>query len=110
MKFFNENGTGADYPSGENLGKVVLRKKTSARPAHPLNLDFVVDEGSTGVPKNFFRYEVRVIHKGVLRRHHIFATDQQLELLSTSKRWYIDGTFKICREPFKQLFTIHAFI
>jgi len=55
LQYFNEYGTGADYPDSENLARVVLRKKTSARPAHPLNLEFVVDEGPNGVPKNFFR-------------------------------------------------------
>ena len=27
------------------------------------------------------------------RRHLVFASDKQLELLQQSKTWYIDGTF-----------------
>ena len=44
------------------------------------------------------------------RRHLIFATDQQLECRSKAKSWYIEGTFKLCRHPFTQLFTFNVFI
>lgn len=33
-----------------------------------------------------------------------------LDLLSGARRWYMDGTFKVVCEPFKQLFMIHAFL
>ena len=44
------------------------------------------------------------------RRHLIFASDKQLELLQQSKTWYIDGTFTLCRQPFTQLLTLNAFV
>lgn len=44
------------------------------------------------------------------RRHLIFASDRQLEVLGKSKTWYIDGTFKLCRHPFSQLLTVNAFV
>lgn len=40
----------------------------------------------------------------------IFASDQQLQVLSKSKRWYVDATFKLCRHPFSQLWTVNAFV
>ena len=44
------------------------------------------------------------------RRHLIFASDQQLQVLSKSKSWYVDATFKLCRHPFSQLWTVNAFV
>ena len=44
------------------------------------------------------------------RRHLIFYTDTQLQLMAQADRWYMDGTFKIIRQPFMQLFSVHAFI
>ena len=43
------------------------------------------------------------------RRHLVFASDKQLELLQQSKTWYIDGTFKLCHQPFTQLLTLKFF-
>ena len=43
-------------------------------------------------------------------RHLVFATKNQLSHLSKCKRWYVDGTFKIVRRPFYQLFSIHGFV
>ena len=33
-----------------------------------------------------------------------------LNVLCRAKIWYLDGTFKIVKEPFTQLFLIHAFV
>ncbi|XP_044165526.1 uncharacterized protein LOC122949495 [Acropora millepora] len=58
------------------------------------------------VPDKFFREDVKI--RG--RRHLIFASDKQLEILSQSKTWYMDATFKLCHHPFTQLFTVNAFV
>ena len=44
------------------------------------------------------------------RRHLVFASDRQIEVLTKLKTWYIDGTFKLCRQPFSQLLTVNAFV
>ena len=40
----------------------------------------------------------------------IFATSHQLDLLNRAKSWYVDATFKLCRQPFNQLLTVNAFV
>ena len=42
-------------------------------------------------------------------RHLIFATPLQLQYLQRAKVWFVDGTFRVVREPFHQLLSIHSF-
>ena len=57
-----------------------------------------------------FRMEVIIGMDETRRRHLIFATKKQLEILKTCHRWYVDGTFKLVRKPHFQLWSIHGFI
>ena len=50
-------------------------------------------------PSNFYRCEVTVDGN----RHLLFTSDIQLTLLKQAKRWYLDGTFKVVKEPFTSL-------
>ena len=93
---------GLSNPS--NLTRMANRNREKLRPSDPKDLDFQLDLNF--VPDAFFRRDVVVDE----RRHLVFATDRQLQLLSIAKRWYMDATFKIIRPPFTQLFSIHAFI
>lgn len=43
-------------------------------------------------------------------RNLIFATDEQLRILGERVIWYIDATFKVVKDPYQQLFSIHAYI
>ena len=52
----------------------------------------------------FFIYQVKE------RRHLIFATQTQLDLLKKCKYIYADGIFRVIRDPFKQLWTIRGFL
>ncbi|CAF1122404.1 unnamed protein product [Brachionus calyciflorus] len=61
------------------------------------------------------RYRETTYHKRFLlfdtndsERIISFASDMQLHILSNSKRWHVDGTFKSCPEIFYQVFTIHC--
>ena len=40
----------------------------------------------------------------------VFATDEQLVILSRAKTCYVDGTFKLCKVPFMQVLMINAFV
>lgn len=70
-----------------------------------LILYFQIDQRFLGC-EEFIQGDVRVENE----RHILLATPLQKELLKTAKNWYLDGTFKIIRRPFEQLFSIHGFI
>jgi hypothetical protein len=74
------------------------------RPADPTTLEFELDHSN--IPDGFFQQDVMVKE----RRHLIFSTEKQLQLLSRAKTWYIDSTFHVVKAPFTQLFSIHAFL
>lgn len=91
-------------PAPINLARQGNRRRRANRPDEPLDLNFDLNEDH--IPSEFLKYDVRVGE----RRHLIFATNDQLKLLAKAKRWYADATFKVVRQPFTQLFSIHAFV
>ena len=63
------------------------------------------------VPENFLLADVKVEDdEKVVARHIIYATPSQVNLLRQASTWFMDGTFKVVREPYVQLFGIHAFV
>ena len=58
------------------------------------------------IPEEFLKGDI--LKHG--KRHLIFATEEQLQLLWKAKSWYIDQTFQCCPQKIKQLFTISAFV
>ncbi|XP_033121939.1 uncharacterized protein LOC117120951, partial [Anneissia japonica] len=68
------------------------------------DLDFELDDDH--IAPGFLRADVSVDELG----HILFATGDMLHLLERARVWYLDGTFKLVKEPFYQLFSIHSFI
>ena len=91
-------------PSLTNLTRAANRARQAIQPQDPVDLDFEVNMDY--IPGSFLRGNIKVDE----RRHLIFVTDQMLNILCRAKTWYLDGTFKIIKEPFTQVFYIHAFI
>jgi len=91
-------------PSIRNLARAGNRRRHTQRPRHPKNLSFKLQEQH--VPEHFLRADITVGSQ----RHIMFATNYQLQLLSRAVTWYMDGTFKVVKAPFNQLFSIHAFV
>ena len=58
------------------------------------------------IPERFLQGDLTVDDK----RHLVFATDRQIEILGKSTVWFVDGTFDVVNEPYKQLYSIHAFV
>ncbi|XP_076047284.1 uncharacterized protein LOC143028802 [Oratosquilla oratoria] len=91
-------------PKADNLTRATNRFRQKNRPKDPKDLEFELQNDH--IPVEFLKGDVKVKD----RRHLIFSTNEQLNLLRNAKTWYADGTFKLCRDPFKQLFSINAFV
>ncbi|XP_064636946.1 uncharacterized protein LOC135493499 [Lineus longissimus] len=98
------SGPCPSLPKMSCLTRATNRFRQKNRPQDPTDLEFELQEDR--VAENFFKADINVRD----RRHFIFATDEQIHLLSKAKTWYADATFKLCRSPFKQLFSINAFV
>lgn len=98
-----ENGLRPALPKLHNLTRMANYTREKLRPEEPHDLDFSYDHDF--IP-DFLVGDVRVNDK----RHLLFATEQQLDILKKAKTWYLDGTFKVVKEPFTQLWSIHAFV
>ena len=96
--------TGSSCPNPSHLKRTVNRSRQTQRPPEPTDLHFELDTSFT--PAGFLRKDIRVGEA----RHLLFFTDEQLAVLDKAKTWYLDGTFKLVRRPFSQLFSVHAFI
>lgn len=91
-------------PRMRNMEKAVNYFRRKKRPKEPTNKDFELDINH--IPADFLLEDLHLNGE----RHILFATKKQLQLLSKAKTWYVDATFKIVKKPFKQLFSIHAFV
>ena len=87
-------------PQPSSLKRTANRVRQNTRPHHPLDLEFQQKEDP--LPDDFLLADIEVRGRQH-QRHLLYATEQQLSLLARAKQWYLDGTFKIAREPFKQL-------
>ena len=92
------------FPKPENMARAANRLRQQLRPEDPTDLEFEISEEN--IPTGFLKADICSRSK----RHLVFATNQQLQQLVQAKNWYVDGTFKLCRQPFSQLFTINAFV
>ena len=91
-------------PKPEYMARAANRLRQQLRPEDPTDLAFELSEEN--IPADFLKADVCIQSN----RHLVFATRQQLQQLVKAKHWYVDGTFKLCRQPFSQLFTINAFV
>ena len=91
-------------PKPQFLARAANRLRQRQRPKDPTDLAFDIENDH--IPAEFLQADVAVRE----RRHLVFATNAQLQHLQRAKRWYIDGTFKLCRHPFTQLLTVNVFV
>ncbi|KAL8562052.1 hypothetical protein ACOMHN_031823 [Nucella lapillus] len=85
------------------LGRIGNRRCQQGRPKHPTEPEF--DLAMDHVPAEFEMADITV----GTRRHLLFFTQHQLDLLKTARRWFVDATFKVVKAPFTQLWSVHTF-
>ena len=86
------------------MARAANRLIQQLRPEDPTDLAFEISEEN--IPADFLKADVCIRSK----RHLVLASSQRLQQLVKVKNWYADGTFRICRQPFNQLFTINPFV
>ena len=74
------------------------------RPTEPQ--DILFDLFLNWIPQDSFQGDIKV-HGA---RHIFFASLPQLNLLNNASVIYCDATFKVVRQPFCQLFSLHSFL
>lgn len=89
------------------LVRYVQRRRQVLRPREPRELLFELDEAHIPEPLKLI---CDVQCDVPPRRNIILASDEQLQLLTRARHWYVDGTYKVVGRPFNQLYSIHAFI
>ena len=100
---YREFGLRPNTVNLQNVARAINYHRDQHRPENPTDLNFVYD--NSFIPK-FCIADISVTG----RRHLLFASQRQIDELRKAKTWYVDGTFKVVREPFTQLWSIHAFV
>ena len=93
----------------QNIYTMMNRARNKLLPPQPKLIDFTLDkifvEGDSKISDfvvlDFFEDGVRII---------ILSSRKMLTLLKAAEYWFCDGTYKVVRKPFYQLWSIHVFI
>ena len=91
-------------PSQSATVRKFNRARQGSAPKHLNTIDFILEEEH--LPDDFLVKDIQ--QQGC--RYIVLASMQQLSVLARTKQWYVDGTFKIVRKPFVQMFSIHCFL
>ena len=78
------------FRNPEYLARAANRHHQKMRPAEPTDLEFEINH----IAEDFLKSDVKIDG----RRNLVFATQNMLDLLSKSKTWYGDRTFKVVKE------------
>lgn len=96
------------YPRIRQLKRSIDAQRKKSRPPNPTDLWFDIDMDF--IPENFLKGEVIARYKKLPKRHLIFATDRQKDLLGIAKRWYLDLTYRMVDNPFVQILVIRTMV
>ena len=98
--------TGSSLPTKKSMKMTIHRHRALHAPPKVRDINFDLDHNFLPNIPNFYRGQVFTTEG----RHMIFFSNKQLYYLKNTKSWYVDGTFKIMKDPFLQLLTIHTIV
>ncbi|XP_022161380.1 uncharacterized protein LOC111027331 [Myzus persicae] len=84
-----------------------IRQINSSAPSNPFTITDITipDKYSQTIDgRTFLINDIEPVESRIL----VFATKENLDLLSKSDHWFADGTFKSCPPLFTQVYTIHV--
>ena len=87
----------------DSLRQVVRRVQRGDRPKNPPSIEQI----PVPFPNEYAEYLI-YDNEDLSNRIIIFASDAGLELLGSSEKWFMDGTYFTCPSQFEQLFIIRA--
>ena len=94
-----------NIPGFNNIKAQLERKKAQIVPPIPQTIVDVQIDGEWARTLLGRRYLLSIdYHWGIV----VFAMNENLRLLATCRRVYVDGTFRTSLHPFTQVFTIHG--
>ena len=103
--FYERKSGRSTIPLKSSMKKTVQRARVGIKAPPVTDPEFDFNEINI-ILSNFFQEEVRVKKA----RHFIFFDAIQLRHMSEAYAWYVDATFKIVKDPVKQLLAIHVLI
>ena len=98
----------AQLPTFDSMKSSLYRSRRKRFPPIPKSRAEIEVEGEFTTTLSGDRFICRV--EGDADKLIIFATDENLHVLSTLETIYVDGTFQTCPSLFSQLFTINGFV
>lgn len=97
----------ASLPTFQSIRPSLYRSRRKRRPCMPRSRANVHFEGEWAQTIDSRRF--LLVEDGDDDKVVIFATDDNLKLLTEAECLFVDGTFHTCPEVFYQIFTVHAF-
>lgn len=101
---------GPELPNVDGLSRRLRYHRAKILPPNPGKKDLFFPVDESFFPQDWYQGEIVVGPPSDRARHLLFFTPTMKRMLEDCRCWFMDGTFFLPVEPFKQLFTINGFL